>query len=149
METKYKQYLKACGVISEEDFNKIIDSLPEFDIENVSILDYDIDINSFCESVIDHILSRWDYCYDCADVESENKTFYLDGVDSLENLEEINNYFKENSTWTIENYDSLKKYLIETAPVLKENTEKDNLLKIIKRSATTNDLLQIIKEHGY
>ncbi len=146
MKTKYQQYLEKCGIVDEDSFNKVIDSFPEFNMENVTIEAY-YDINEICTAIIDSILSEWDYCY-CEDVDFESRSFYLEDVNSLEDLEKICNYFK-NSKWTIDNYSELKKCLEEEAKTDKENREMERLLNIIKYNATAEELAQIIEEHDY
>ena len=147
MKTKYQQYLEKCDVIDEDSFNKIIDSFPEFNMENVTIEAY-YDINEICGAIIDSILSEWNYCY-CEDVNFESRSFYLEDIESLDDLEEINNYFLENSDWTIQNYEELKEGLEEEAKTDKESNERERLLNIIKYNATIEELAQIIEEHDY
>ena len=150
MKTKYQQYLEKCDVIDEDSFNKVVDSFPEFDIENVDIetIVYQQDIDELCKSIIDSILNNWRYAY-CDEANFDRKTFDLEDVESLDDLEEINNYFLESSDWTIQNYEELKEDLEEEAKTDKESKEKERLLNIIKYNATTEELTQIIEEHGY
>lgn len=136
----YKDLLKKCDVISEEDFNKIIDSLPEFDdLESIpDLTDFDDVVLVF----IEEILSRFDYVYPDS-VDFDNLELELGDVQSVEDLEEIKKLF---SKWEITNYEELKSDLEQEA-----EKEKDfnTLMNIIRNNASLEDLEKIIKEYGY
>lgn len=150
MKTKYQQYLEKCEIVDEDSFNKVINSFPEFDMENVDI-EAVIDTDELCKAIINSILNDWRYAY-CDEANFNSKTFDLEDVESLGDLEEINKYFLEKSNWTIQNYRELKEGLEEKIKTDKEKKIKkeiERLLNIIKYNATTEELAQIIEEYGY
>ena len=124
--TKYQEFLDAIGIISENDFNEIIDSLPNFNIDESISRDIDFydlsSLDSVSSIIINEILKNWDYCY-AEDVDFIDKTFELNDVDSLEDLKEIKNTFPK---WTIINYDDLKSQIEE------ERNENENYCKMEK-----------------
>lgn len=139
--TKYEQFLKACNVMSEQEFNEVINSLPVEEIDLIQCfegLDDLSDQDELSRTIIDNILYDWHYVF-CDTANFNNKTFELEDVDSLEDLEEIKNKFKG---WTISNYDELKEAMEEEEKLSKEEKEFDNLINIIKSKA---DLVQLQK----
>lgn len=139
--TKYQQFLESIGVISEDLFNKVIDSLPEIDIDLVNFeLDEADSPNDIAIRIISYILQDWDYAY-VDDIDFENKTFSLDDVDSLEDLEEIKNKFTK---WTITNYDDIVEQLKEEEKESKEDKEFESLLNEIRYKANVEQLKKFI-----
>lgn len=147
MNSKYEQFLENCNIISEDKFIEIVESLPEVDLdkadfESLYYLDVEDDI---AKAIIDVIVADWQYAY-CEIADFENKTFELSDIESLEDLEEIRDYFSKYSDWTIENYDDLKEELEQEN---KQTDNKEKLLYIISSNATLSDLEKIVKEYGY
>ena len=147
MNSKYEQFLENCNIISEDKFIEIVESLPEVDLdkadfESLYYLDVEDDI---AKAIIDVIVADWQYAY-CEVADFENKTFELSDIESLEDLEEIRDYFSKYSDWTIENYDDLKEELEQEN---KQTDNKEKLLYIISSNATLSDLEKIVKEYGY
>ena len=141
--TKYEQFLKACNVMSEQEFNEVIDSLPVKEIDPIPILYFDglddlSDQDELSRTIIDNILYNWHYVF-CDTANFNSKTFDLGDVDSLEDLEEIKNKFEG---WTISNYGELKEDLEKDEQLSKEEKEFDNLIDTIKSKA---DLVQLQK----
>lgn len=131
--TKYQEFLDNLGIICEEDFNSVIDSLPEEDISNTDFTCYDTR-DDIADSIINEILNNWLYCY-AEDVDFENKTFVLQDVDSLEDLEEISKTFYK---WTISNYEELVSIIKDESN--DEEIEFDKLLIKIRNNATIEQL---------
>lgn len=147
MNSKYEQFLENCNIISEDKFIEIVESLPEVDLdkadfESLYYLDVEDDI---AKAIIDVIVADWQYAY-CEIADFENKTFELSDIESLEDLEEIRDYFSKYSDWTIENYDDLKEELEQES---KQTDNKEKLLYMISSNATLSDLEKIVKEYGY
>ena len=141
--TKYEQFLKTCNVMSEQEFNEVIDSLPIKEIDPIPILYFEglddlSDQDELSRTIIDNILYDWHYVF-CDTANFNSKTFELEDVDSLEDLEEIKNKFEG---WTISNYDELKEDLEKEEQLSKEEKEFDNLIDTIKSKA---DLVQLQK----
>lgn len=107
----YKEYLKELGIISEEEFNEVIESLPKIDIRFSEVNFNDSDKKSLAFDLIDYILQdKWRgvWLYNC---EYDNKLFSIDGVQSIKDLEEIKEFFSPN--WTIDGYDDILEQLKE------------------------------------
>jgi hypothetical protein len=117
--TKYQEFLNTAGIISEDLFNEIVNSLPEYDtnkvdFSNIYMLDSQDEIAS---EIIATILLNWS-CVTCENVDFERRTFDLVDVESLKDLKEINVAF---SKWAITNYDECK----EECLCEETNKEKD------------------------
>lgn len=141
MKTKYQQFLESIGVIPEDLFNEVIDSLPEIDIDLVNFeLDESDSLNGIANQIITYILQDWDYAY-VDDLDFEDKTFSLDNVDSLKDLEEIKNTFTK---WTIINYDDIVKQLEEEEKESEENKKFESLLNEIRYKANVEQLKKFI-----
>jgi len=150
MSSKYEQFLDSCNIIPECNFNEIIESLPEVDLDKVyfdSLYDLDVE-DDIAKVIIDAILSNWRYAY-CETADFENKTFEISDIESLEDLEEIKDYFCKNSKWNIENYEDLREELEQEDKINKQNITKERFLDIISSNATLSDLEKIVKEYGY
>lgn len=138
--TKYQEFLDELGVISEDKFNEILDSMPKDKIDNISFtrLYYDDSCDCVSQYIIDEILDDWHCSSD--NVDFENKSFELEYINSLEDLEEIKKTF---SKWTITNYD-------ESLAICKEEQEETNefnsLLSIIETKATVEQLKEFVSQ---
>lgn len=143
MKSKYQEFLDTLDIISEEDFNEIIDSLPEFKICEVDFNDYDADAeNDIAEAIINHILNDWEYCFaEC--VNFCERRFRLYDVYSIHDLEEIAKTF---DGWTISNYDELESELKKMEEEFKELTEFDKLLCEVKSKATIKQLKEFVNK---
>ena len=139
--TKYEQFLDKAGVISEESFDEIIDSLPDFDIDDADFSNlYDFSSkNEILESIFSVILNQWNYVY-VDNLDFDSKTIELDDVETIEDLEEIKNTL---SKWTISNYEDLKKSINEEN---KENDEKSLLISLIM-DLDINKLKEIVDKY--
>jgi peroxiredoxin family protein len=114
----YKEYLKELGIISEEDFNEVIESLPKIDIRFNEVNFNDSDKESLAFDLIDYILQdKWRgvWLYNC---EYDSKLLSIDGVQTTKDLEEIKEFFSPN--WIIDEYDEMLEQLKE----VKEETEE-------------------------
>ena len=147
--TKYKQFLESIGVISEELFNDIINSLPEVDILPIELDIYSFDsMDEISQRIIDFILSDWNYVYSDS-VNFENKTFEINDVESLKDLEEIKKTFDK---WTITNYEDTKAYLEdeeERNKLLSDEAAKINVVISIVNTLNMEQLDEIIAKYGY
>lgn len=134
----YKEYLKAIDVISEEDFNEVMKSIPgsdEINFDEVLFCDYSHDKNSLAYDLIDHIMNnKFRECYldDCS---YDNKSLRIGDIQSIEDLEKIKEFF---SGWTIEEYDEI---LEELKEIEKENSKKGEIIKL--RDTIFNKLYDI------
>ena len=141
MKTKYEQFLKNLNPILEDSFNEIINSLPEFDLNEIyydSIITFDSD--TLIYDAFDIILRKWDSVF-TDDIDIPKKEVYLYDVESLKDLEEINELFSKYG-WTIRNYSEIKEGIIKKI----QQKEKDNIISKISEF-TIDELRNIIKDH--
>ena len=136
--TKYQQFLESIGIIPEDLFNEIIDSLPEVDVD---LIDFDLNgadsLDDVAEQIISYILQDWEYVY-VEELDFENKTLTLDDVESLKDLEEIKETF---SKWTITNYDDLVEQFEEEN---EDDKEFESLINKIRFNATIEQLRKFV-----
>ena len=139
--TKYQQFLESIGIIPEDLFNEVIDSLPEVDID---LIDFELNeadsLDNIAEQIITYILQDWDYVY-VDSLDFENKTFSLEDVQSLNDLNEIKEVF---SKWTISNYDDIVEQLEEEGKESEEDKEFESLLNKIRYKANIEQLRKFI-----
>ena len=139
--TKYQEFLNNAGIIPEDLFDEIINSLPNIDIADI---DFSSDLyelgscDEISEYIINYKLNDWNYCY-LENINFENKTFELYDVESLEDLEEIKNFF---SKWTITNYDELKEIITESEEESKKLDKIDKLIQEIRYKCDNIDKLE-------
>jgi hypothetical protein len=138
--TKYQEFLNSVGIISEDLFDEIVNSLPNIDIIDIDFSDlYGLgSCDEISEYIINYKLNDWNYCYS-ENIDFENKTFELCDVESLEDLEEIKNFF---SKWTITNYDELKETITESEEEDKKRDKIDKLIQEIRYKCDDIDKLE-------
>jgi hypothetical protein len=132
--TKYQQFLTACGVISEDEFNNLISCFPEeYDCITPTINVYRLDsADEICENIINEILSDWkDVHAECVDF--KNKTMELWDVDSLEDFEKLKKTF---SKWTITNEEEI----IEDINEHERDKDFDSCISLIRTKASLEQL---------
>ena len=136
--TKYQEFLNKANIISEDLFNDIIKTLPDFDMEDAE-MDNLFDYNSQDEiaaEIIATILQNWNYVT-CENVDFERRTFDVCDVDSREDLEEIKSTF---SDWTITNYDECLEEIKEIEEDQAKDEKREGLLNYIRNHASIEDL---------
>lgn len=143
----YKEFLELYNIISEEQFNELIKSLPDFDLENhTTIIDTD-DLTSI-ETITEVILTNCileDFSFVYVEVKSfENKELEIWDVQSLEDLEEIKNLLNK---WTISNYDDIKQGLLEEKQNTSEYNEKLDLFESIINNISVEQVKQIVNDY--
>lgn len=140
--TKYQQFLEKIGIISEDLFNEVIDSLPEVDIDLVDFeLNDELDsLDEIARYIISYILHNWDCVY-VDELDFERKKFVLEDVQSLDDLKEIKETF---SKWTITNYDNLVEQIKEEENEDREYAEFKSLLNKIRFNATIEQLRNFV-----
>lgn len=122
--TNYQRFLEKIGVLYEDLFNEVINSLPKIDFDEVDVFMYDnSSVNELACCIIDYILGDWPQVYS-EEVNFDNKSFELNDVESLADLEEIKETFK---SWTITNYDELKSELTKEKEIKDERDAKKSL----------------------
>lgn len=140
--TMYQEFLNKINIISEKDFNEVIDLFPEITISELDL--YDINLmddvtaqqTTIAKSCFNTLLGYYDCVY-VDELDFTNRTVYLADVQSLEDLEEIKDEFGE---WTIENYEDIKQELIEE---LKEDEKEKKSMKISKLLLSIADKISI------
>ena len=148
--TKYQEFLKKIGIISEEEFNKVASSFPTIDIELLNTYDYDLDelrfYNKIATMFIEVILQEYAYVY-VEDIDFDSKEISLGDIQSLEDL---NNIQKELSNWTISNYEELKEDLLEAEQEDKNDKEycsKINLINKVINNVPIEDLKEFVEKY--
>ena len=144
----YSEFLEEIGIIDEYDFNEIIESLPECDINDV-----DFDIYNCCNKqdiadiVISGILNNsWDTVW-ADSIDSDNYSFEVCDVEYLSDLEEIKETF---SKWTISNYEEIKNDLLKeerSNEMYKEREEKVGLFNSIIDKISLDDLKKLVNDY--
>ena len=140
--TKYQELLEIVGIISEETFNEIMDSLPEYNYDFTGIaLDDLIDCDYLCDLLINQFLGEYPSVY-VQYTDYNTKSLELEDVDSLEVLEKLKSLLCE---WTISNYDEIKQELEEELKEKKSEKEFNKLIDVIKSKATIVQLQKFIE----
>lgn len=150
MELTYKQYLKEIGILTEKEFNEIIDNCPcsYIDEENLSFDEsYGIKEDEYKEclyhDLIDSFLQKYDTFIDEINVSKKQISLYeySKGISIyLDNIKDV----LCSKGWIITNYDELK----HEEEIKSEFSKKHDLLSVLAR-ASVEELKQIIKEKGY
>ena len=143
----YQEFLENIGIISEDDFNEVVESLPDTDIDLVSFDQYEDQDSLACSILGSFLINNYNSVY-LYGIDFYRKELTLEDVNSLEDLEEL----KETLTgWTITNYDALKKILEERE---RENekyrliNKKHKLLNSLAESLTLEQIQEIIEKYG-
>ena len=149
MMIKYSKFLEKVGVVSEDEFNSLIESLPDCDIEDIEFEVYDYEsIASVAVSIIDSIVrNKWDNAW-VYDVDLEEHTIELDDVESVEDLNEIVEYF---SGWNISNYDEMKRGILEheeKEKVSEEHQQKMDILGSVIDKISLEDIKKFINDYA-
>ena len=140
--TKYQEFLNKANIISENLFNDIINSLPDFDMEDTE-MDNLFDYNSQDEiaaEIIATILQRWNYTT-CEEVDFDRKTFEIVDVESEKDLEEIKNTF---SKWSISNYDECLEEIREIEADNAKDEKIEKLISFIRNHASVEELEKFV-----
>ena len=146
----YNEFLESVGIISGEKFNEVLNSFSgiEFDLSNIDP-PYDLGSQtSIAEELINCVLRDKDDWWSYVDeVNFEDKTFYLEDVQSLKELKEIKEIFK---LWTISNYYEIEEELLETEKEELEKEEKNKkflLLNKLSNLLSLEELENIVNEY--
>lgn len=145
MSEKYKQFLQLNKIISEEDFNKLLEELPaDIDLSNIDWDDLGcLDLNSIeeiAEELIQAYLNQKTSTAWCDDVSYKNKCFELCDIESLEELETIKNSF---SNWNIRNYPIIAQALKEKD----DNQRFNDLIDYIRLNANLEQLEKFVNNY--
>ena len=143
----YKEFLEEVNIISEEDFNEIVESLPDCDINDVEFDSNNCnDKQDIADAVINGILNNWNLAWtDSIDV--DNRSFEVYDVECLSELEEMKETF---SRWTISNYEEMKNNLLEeekSDEMYKERREKEGLFNSIIDEISLDDLKKLVNDY--
>ena len=142
----YEEFLNAFGVISESEFDSVVNSFSiELDITCLDSIYFSIeecDSDNLARCIITHLI------YNCAkyayvdDIDFDNKTVSIGDIKNLEELEKVKDILKG---WTISNYQDIINSIQENEKIEKENKEFDSLIETIKYSASLNQLKEFVK----
>ena len=142
----YKKYLEMIGVMSETEFNELLDLFDKSVTEDFDELRIDSEFimnpDELAESLINHYIEthldiQSNNCYAWY-VNAEPKEFELSGVDHIEDLLAIKDAFPK---WSITNYDELYEVLSM------ENSENSIIDNIVTRlnSFSENKLNKVLE----
>ena len=118
--TKYQEFLNYIEVISEDKFNRVIESLPNFDMESIDFGEYIKDEDDLAYILISGIFDE----VSISSVDFENKEVEIEYADNIQELDFVKNRLPK---WTITNYDDIKEGLLE------EEEEKSLLEEVQSR----------------
>ena len=136
--SKYQLFLEQIEVIPEDLFMDVINSFPEFDVEEVDFDEYDSQ-DGIAKSIFEYFLGTWSYAF--ADyINFENKEFELMDVDNLRDLEEIRKTFPK---WSIVNYDDIKGTLEEEEKEREKESEFCKKMTLFTKLAKKISLEQV------
>lgn len=142
MNNIYKQYLDRLEIISEEDFVKLLNSLPSFDTleDDYYAIDDDPIVILFNYGVLQNTGFTLTY------VDEDTKSIELEYEEVLDDdiiveLKLLNKELSEKG-WTIDNYDDLLKEIEEELG--ETDDSRIELLKEISENATTEQLRKIV-----
>lgn len=134
----YKKYLEKIGVMSETEFNELLDLFDKSVTEDFNELRLDSEFimhsDDLAESIINHYIEthldiQSNNCYVWY-VSAEPREFELSGIDYIEDLLAIKDAFPK---WTIVNYDELYEALSI------RNSESSIINNIITRLSSFNE----------
>ena len=134
----YKKYLEKIGVMSETEFNELLDLFDKSVTEDFNELRLDSEFimhsDDLSESIINHYIEthldiQSNNCYVWY-VSAEPREFELSGIDYIEDLLAIKDAFPK---WTIVNYDELYEALSI------RNSESSIINNIITRLSSFNE----------
>lgn len=125
--TKYQEFLEGIGIISEERFNKVIESLPGLDIRSIYFRNYPIikDEDVLVCILLDNIFDE----VSISSADFENKEIEIEYAYSIQELDFVKNKLPK---WTIINYDDIKEDLLE-------EEEKESLLEEVQSKIKYSD----------
>lgn len=143
MSEKYKQFLQLNKIISEEDFNKLLEAFPaDIDLSNIDWDGSDLNnIEEITEQLIQAYLNQKTSTAWCDDVSYKDKFFELYDIESLEELELIKNSF---SNWNIRNYSIIAQALKEKD----DNQRFDDLIDYIRFNVSLEQLEKFVNNFG-
>lgn len=141
----YKEFLDQIDIIPESEFNEIIESLPDCDINDIDFDSYN-DKRDIADAVINGILNNWNLAWTDS-INVDNRSFEVYDVECLSELEEMKETF---SGWTISNYEEMKNALLEeekSDEMYKERREKESLFNFIIDEISLDDLKKLVNDY--
>ena len=131
----YKEFLKALGHPSEEEFNEVVKSFPEVSYEEFadSLEEYwnDIDsVDDLASVIADAVVRRHTRHAYIDNIDLESNEVCIADIESLEELRKLNEVFSEKG-WKIADYDYLEEEFIEAEEDMKEENIRTQYLQTI------------------
>ena len=146
MTSLYEQFLEAMNILSEEEFNEVMETFPNIDVDFSSIyINPDVDQDELAYAIFDEVIKQWDDVYVGA-TDLKLKEIELWDVCSLQDLKEIQETFP---LWTISNYDEVVEQIHKTEEEEKEllsKAHKEELLNCLKQ-LSEEELSKIVKNY--
>ena len=141
----YLLFLEEAGLPSEEEFESLVDSLPEVDFGSIDFYSIDLeDLETIAIGMMEAILKANDLDeMFISDVDVDEKTYCVEHCSDKEELDKVRDLFPE---WTLENYDDTIEWMEEN----KVNEEYNAKLKFISShlgNIPMEDLKEFIKKY--
>ena len=141
----YLLFLEEAGLASEEEFESLIDSLPEVDFGSIDFYSVDLeDIDTIAIGMMEAVLKSNDFeDVFISDVDVNEKTYCVEHCSSKEELDKVKDLFPE---WTLENYDDTLEWIDEN----KANEEYNAKMKFISSYLSNipmEDLKEFVKKY--
>ena len=145
---KYQEFLEKICVISEDQFDKIVDEFPDVEIDDLDISEYDDNtFDDIVRAFVNALLDEYD-CVWIDDLDFDNKTISIEDVQSLKDLESIKNKL---FNWNITNYNELKGDLLQEEEENRKDMEhlkKMNLITDVIDNIPFEDIENFIKNYA-
>lgn len=139
---KYTDFLNKLNLPTKEEFNDFIDELPPYE-ELSDDFEYNPYYDSLEVKIFDFgVLKNFHGCR-VYNIKIDEKVVYIDGIDSLEQLNELQDILTA-ARWTLGNYEDELEYWTQTDELI-SNSEKSLLLNELGKIVTTEQLKQIIE----
>ena len=141
----YLLFLEEAGLATEEEFESLIDSLPEVDFGSIDFYSVDLeDIDTIAIGMMEAVLKSNDFeDVFISDVDVNEKTYCVEHCSSKEELDKVKDLFPE---WTLENYDDTLEWIDEN----KANEEYNEKVKFISSYLSNipmEDLKEFVKKY--
>ena len=141
----YLLFLEEAGLASEEEFESLINSLPEVDFGSIDFYSVDLeDIDTIAIGMMEAVLKSNDFeDVFISDVDVNEKTYCVEHCSSKEELDKVKDLFPE---WTLENYDDTLEWIDEN----KANEEYNAKMKFISSYLSNipmEDLKEFVKKY--
>jgi hypothetical protein len=141
----YLLFLEEAGLPTEEEFESLIDSLPEVDFGSIDFYSIDLeDLETIAIGMMEAILKANDLDeIFISDVDVDEKTYCVEHCSNKEELDKVKDLFPE---WTLENYDDTLEWIDENK-VNEEYNAKREFISSYLSNIPMEDLKEFVKKY--